>query len=171
MKKHNREMTQYQVSVAVEGIAAALFAPAGFHVSVQYGANQPGYDLIVERGMKSHLVSVKGSQDGAWGLTQSFLEKGKADYCGAIDKWLQKHDEKLIFCFVQFKNKRIDEMPEVFVATCGEVATHLKKSGGGRGDTVLHIEKIWKSGKRVGHIDRIPENWRFSRERVEALLK
>jgi HJR/Mrr/RecB family endonuclease len=56
-----REMTPYQVAVAAEGFAAALFARAGFHVSVQYGANQPGYDLIVERGRVAYLISVKGS--------------------------------------------------------------------------------------------------------------
>lgn len=44
-----KEMTPYQVGVAAEGFAAALFARAGYHVSVQYGANQPGYDLIVEK--------------------------------------------------------------------------------------------------------------------------
>src|SRR5262249_27347850 len=91
-----QEMTQYQVSVAAEGIAAALLARAGFHVSVQYGANQPGYDLIVEKDKKAFLVSVKGSQHGAWGLTQSYLRKGTADYSGAVDEWLRRHGEGII---------------------------------------------------------------------------
>jgi hypothetical protein len=64
-----KEMTAYQVGVSAEAFAAALFARAGFHVSVQYGANQPGYDLIVEKKKKAYLISVKGSQDGGWGLT------------------------------------------------------------------------------------------------------
>jgi hypothetical protein len=42
---------------------AAQFARCGYDVSVQYGADQPEYDLIVAK--EDHLmkVSVKGSQD------------------------------------------------------------------------------------------------------------
>jgi hypothetical protein len=47
----------------------------------------------------------------------------------------------------------------------------LKKSGGGHGDTILHIEKTWKSGKRAGNAVRIPEHWRFTKQRVDELLK
>jgi hypothetical protein len=64
-------MTSRNVGVAAEAIAAAQFARCGFDVSVQYGANQPEYDLIVARGDALLKVSVKGSQDGGWGLTQS----------------------------------------------------------------------------------------------------
>ncbi len=164
-----KEMTPYQVGVAAEGFASALFARAGYHVSVQYGANQPGYDLIVERYHKAHLISVKGSQDGGWGLTQSYVRN--ADYYGAIDQWLAKHGEGLIYCFVQFKGKEVRDMPDVFVATSNEVAAQLKHSGGGLGDTVLWMRKEWKSGKRAGVTDQIPEGWRFSKERVEELIR
>lgn len=163
-----KEMTQYQVGVAAEGFAAALFARAGFHVSVQYGANQPGYDLIVERAKKAYLVSVKGSQDGAWGLTQSYLEN--ADYHGAIDNWLLRHGDGLIFCFVQFMNKKVEDMPDVYLATCGEVAAHMKMSGGGLSNTILDVEKTWRTGKRAGVTDRIPAKWRFSKLRTDELL-
>jgi hypothetical protein len=47
-------------------------------------------------------VSVKGSKDGSWGLTQSFL--ADADYHGAADKWLARHKSKTVMCFVQFKD-------------------------------------------------------------------
>lgn len=163
------EMTSYHVGVAAEAFAAALFARAGFHVSVQYGANQPGYDLIVEKEKKSYLVSVKGSQDGAWGLTQSYLQK--ANYHEAIDRWLMRHGEGMIFCFVQFKNKKIDDMPDVYLATAGEVASHMKNSGKGLGDTILYTHKTWKSGKRAGCVDKIPEAWRFSKQRIDELMK
>ena len=163
-----KEMTPYQVGVAAEAFAAALFARAGFHVSVQYGANQPGYDLVVEKASKPFLVSVKGSQDGSWGLTQNHIQK--ADYHGAIDKWVCKHGRGLIFCFVQFKNKEVGEMPDVYLATCGEVATHMKNSGGGFSNTILDVEKTWKKGKRAGVTDRIPEHWRFSKQRTDELL-
>ena len=47
------------------GVAAAQFARLGFDVSVQYGENQPEYDLIVARGELLLKISVKGSQDGS----------------------------------------------------------------------------------------------------------
>lgn len=167
--KNQREMTPYQVGVSAEAFAAALFARAGFHVSVQYGANQPGYDLIVERNRKSHLISVKGSQDGGWGLTQNYLES--ADYHRAIDLWMAKHGEDLIFCLVQFQNKMPEEMPDVFLATCAEIGAHLKASGGGLSDTILHMSKAWKTGKKAGIVDAIPVSWRFTKTRIEQILK
>jgi hypothetical protein len=164
-----KEMTAYQVGVSAEAFAAALFARAGYHVSVQYGANQPGYDLVVERAKKAFLISVKGSQDGGWGLTQSYLQN--ADYHGAIDTWRDRHDAALLFCFVQFKDKKLVDMPDVFLARCGEVAEHMKKSGRGLGDTVLWVRKAWKTGRRAGHVDLVPEEWRFSVRRVDELLR
>lgn len=41
-------MNSHQVSVAAESYTATLFAWAGFDISVQYGANQPEYDLVVD---------------------------------------------------------------------------------------------------------------------------
>jgi hypothetical protein len=77
-------MTAWHVGVAAEAIAAGVFARCNFDVSVQYGANQPSYDLIIAKDDKLLKVSVTGSQDGGWGLTQSHVEAG--DYLGAIDK-------------------------------------------------------------------------------------
>jgi PD-(D/E)XK endonuclease len=74
-------MTSYQVATAAEALAAAQFARLGFNVSVQYGANQPGYDLVIDNDEYTLKVSVKGSQDGSWGLTQAYLKKaGKANF-------------------------------------------------------------------------------------------
>ncbi len=66
----------WHVGVAAEAFAAAVFARFGYDVSVQYGANQPEYDLIVVSDDKMLKLSVKGSQDGSWGLTQSY-KKGR----------------------------------------------------------------------------------------------
>jgi hypothetical protein len=94
--------SSWHISVAVEGVAAAQFARCGFDVSVQYGADQPEYDLIVARGDQLLKVSAKGSQDWDWGLTQSFLKQAtkrsgmKADYQGAIDLWLERHRKKTV---------------------------------------------------------------------------
>ena len=101
--------TSWQVATAAEAFAAAQFARCGWDVSVQYGANQPEYDLVAVDGERVLKVSVKGSQDGKWGLTQSYIEN--ADYHGAADKWLAKHSKKTVFCLVQFKNTSIDELP------------------------------------------------------------
>jgi len=76
----------WHVATAAEAFAAAQFARCGWDVSVQYGANQPEYDLVAVDGEKILKISVKGSKDGAWGLTQSFISN--ADYHGAADAWL-----------------------------------------------------------------------------------
>ena len=54
--------TSWHVGVAAEAFAAAQLARCGFDVSVQSGANQPEYDLIVTRGDALIKVSVKGSK-------------------------------------------------------------------------------------------------------------
>jgi hypothetical protein len=76
--KIKKTMSQHQVSVSAESFTATLFAWAGYDVSVQYGANQPEYDLIVAMADKMAKVSVKGSQDGGWGLAQKYLKN--SDY-------------------------------------------------------------------------------------------
>ncbi len=56
-------------------MTAAQFALCGFDVSVQYGANQPEYDLMSsQKEIELLKVSVKDSQDGSWGLTQSHMK-------------------------------------------------------------------------------------------------
>ena len=68
--------TSWHVGVAAEAIVAAQFARCGVAVSVQYGADQPEYDLVAVEGDLLLKVSVKGSKDGGWGLTQSY-KKGR----------------------------------------------------------------------------------------------
>jgi hypothetical protein len=75
-------------------------APIANHASGRMG--------IVAKEDRLMKVSVKGSQDFGWGLTQSYLAKAtklsgkKADYHGAIDLWLKRHSSRTAFCFVQF---------------------------------------------------------------------
>jgi hypothetical protein len=164
-----KSITSWHVGVAAEAIAAAQFARCGFDVSVQYGADQPEYDLIVVKGEHAAKISVKGSQDGEWGLTQSFLEK--ADYHKAIERWASKFGRTTIMCFVQFKGVAIDQMPRVYLATPAEVAKRLKATARGRGDTILYEHHEW--GARAigaGTTEAIPTNWGFSCERMEHLL-
>jgi hypothetical protein len=163
------ESTSWHVAVAAEAIAAAQFARLGFDVSVQYGADQPEYDLVVAKQERMLKVSVKGSQDGSWGLTQSFLKE--ANYHGAIDIWLKRHGAKTVLCFVQFKDVALHELPRLYLARPSEVAQRLKETAKGRGDTILYEEHTW--GPRavgVGTSERLPANWAFRPERVEAIL-
>ncbi len=158
----------WQVATAAEAFAAGQFARCGWDVSVQYGANQPEYDLVAADGTRMLKVSVKGSRDGAWGLCQSFLKE--ANYHGAIDSWLAKHSSKTVFCFVQFKDVALQELPRMYLATPAEVAARLKAAVGGRGETILHEHHVW--GPRAlaaGSVEEIPGDWAFTQARLESI--
>ncbi len=160
---------QWHIAVAAEAYAAGLFARCGLDVSVQYGANQPEYDLVVVKGEQMLKVSVKGSQDGSWGLTQSHLKN--ADYHAAVASWLLRHKAHTIFCLVQFKNVPLDQLPRVYLATPAEIAQRLKETANGRGDTILYEGHKWGlKAYGAGTVERIPEGWKFSLDRVQQLL-
>lgn len=163
------KISSWHVSVVAEAFAAALFARCGYDVSVQYGANQPEYDLIVAAGERILKISVKGSQDGGWGLTQSHMKD--RDYHGAIDAWEKRHKPRTVLCFVQLQGVTLNELPRVYLATPAEVAARLKASANGRGETILYEHHEW--GPRAhgaGTIEEIPAAWGFSAQRVEQLL-
>ena len=166
-------MTSYQVATAAEALAAAQFARLGFNVSVQYGANQPEYDLMIDNGTRALKLSVKGSQDGGWGLTQSQLAKvGNANYHGAADAWLERHEIETILCLVQFKGIQFDQMSRIYVATPWEIAARLRDASGGRGDTILYED--YKRGPKAagaGTVERLPETWRLTKERLDTLVQ
>lgn len=172
IKSFSREFARWHVAVAAEAIAAGLFARCGCDVSVQYGANQPEYDLMIAKGARLLKVSVKGSQDGAWGLCQSHFKRGEGDYHGAIDHWVLKHKPRTVLCLVQFQDVALTEMPRVYLATPWEVGQRLRDTKKGRGDTILWECHTW--GPRAyaaGITDRIPKNWSFSCDRTEELLR
>jgi len=162
-------MNQFHVGIAAEAFAAALFARCGYDVSVQYGANQPEYDLAIIRGERMLKVSVKGSQDGGWGLTQSYLEN--ANYQMAIDIWLARHKPRTVLCLVQFDGVPLMGVPRIYLATPAEIAAHMKASAKGRGDTILEEKKTWgPKAQAAGTTDEIPVSWRFSLETIERLM-
>ncbi|WP_206608530.1 hypothetical protein [Tyzzerella sp. An114] len=164
------KMSSWHVGIAAEAFVAAQFARLCYDVSVQYGANQPEYDLIAVSGDKMLKISVKGSQDGSWGLTQNY-KKG-CDYHEAVQKWLDSHNKKTIFCLVQFKGIRDDEMPRMYLASPVEFAEVLNVSAGGRGDTILYEYHKWGSrAAGSGTIDRIPEGWEFTAERAQYMFE
>ncbi len=157
--------SSWQVATAAEAFAAAQFCRCGWDISVQYGANQPEYDLVAVDGDTMLKVSVKGSKDGSWGLTQSHLSN--ADYHAAIDAWLLKHSKKTVFCLVQFKGTAIHELPRMYLATPQDIADRMKATAAGRGDTILYERKQWTSRAHgAGTVDEIPASWKFSVERL-----
>lgn len=140
---------------------------------MQYGANQPEYDLLLSRDERFLKVSVKGSQDGGWGLTQSLMDPTKkADYQGAAKRWLARHRPGTVLCFVQFKDVPVDAMPRVYLATPAEVSARLQATAKGRGDTILYERHAWgPRAHAAGTVEEIPAIWRFSPARVEELLR
>ena len=163
-------MTSWHVGVAAEAIAAAQFARCGYYVSVQYGANQPEYDLICEADGLMLKISVKGSQDGSWGLAQGL--KKNHTYHEAVNLWLDKHHEKTIFCLVQFNNVKVNEIPRIYLATPEEIAVKMKEAAKGRGDTILYENHKWtKRAVGAGTTEKIPEEWAFSPERVKNMFE
>lgn len=162
------KLKSWHVGIAAEAFAAGLFARCELDVSVQYGANQPEYDLMIAQGENLLKVSVKGSQDGSWGLTQSYLKN--ADYHSAVDKWLLRHRPKTIFCLVQFKGTKLLEMPRAYLATPAEIAERLQ-SAKNRGDTILYEHKVWSNRAfAAGTVDTIPEHWKFSVVRIGEMF-
>jgi len=165
-------MESYHVATAAEAIAAAQFARLDFDVSVQYGANQPEYDLMIDNGENTLKISVKGSQEGNWGLCQSQLKKlSNANYHGAIDLWLAGHKRRTILCLVQFKGVPLEGMPRIYLANPTEIAKRLHEASGGRGDTILY-ENHTRGPKAAGAgtIECLPETWRLSAARINELL-
>jgi hypothetical protein len=116
-------MTPRQCEIAAESYAACLFAQAGYDVLVQYGANQPHYDLVAEKNGRFLPISVKGSQDGGWMLAVKYKQEGTA-YHDAIDRWLAAQRANVIFVFVQFFGVVLGESPRVYVVTPAESEAH-----------------------------------------------
>lgn len=163
-------LSKSHVSTAAEAIAAAQFARLGFDVSVQYGANQPEYDLMIARGGSVLKVSVKGSMTGGWQLSTGLIKN--ANYHGAADRWLSHHKLLTVICFVQLKDVDFNAMPRIYLARPREVAERLKVVHGGRGSGVLFEYRALGPRAKVGAgtEDRIPEMWRLSRARLEEIL-
>lgn len=60
-------MTPRQCEIAAEAYATSLLAQCGYDVLVQYGANQPDYDLVAVKGSSKVPISVKEAKTaGGW---------------------------------------------------------------------------------------------------------
>lgn len=160
-------MTQRQCEIAAESYAASLLARSGYDVLVQYGANQPHYDLVASKGDRFLPISVKGSQDGGWMLAVRYVKPG-VNYHQAIDKWLESQRPGTVFMFVQFIGVTFDQCPRSYVALPHEIAAHMKTQCSGRGHGSLQENIKWGSPKsKYDH--RVPESWRFTAERLDCI--
>lgn len=163
-------MTSWHVGVAAEAFVAGQFARYGYDVSVQYGANQPEYDLIAVKKEKILKISVKGSKDGSWGLTQGY-KRGRS-YPDAVKEWLSNHHAKTIFCLVQFKDIDDNQMPRMYLASPEEIGQVLCSEANGRGDTILYENHTWgPKAYANGITDRIPQEWLFTEQRAEEMFE
>lgn len=162
-------MTSYQVGVAAEAFAACVLSQAGCDVSIQYGANQPGYDLVATKENKALKISVKGSQDGGWGLIQNHKNE-HVGYHECADKWCGIQKPEIIFCLVQFQQVIVGGVPRVYFATPREIADQHKLSRAGHGATSLHEKHSYKTGLGAGTFDEIPNNWRATQIKIDSLF-
>ena len=106
----------------------------------------------------------------AWGLTQSFIKN--RDYHGAADEWFKRQGKKSVFILVQFKGVKPGQSPRIYIASPKEIVNRLKDSSKGRGETILFEYKEWtKRANGYGTIDKIPEEWNFSKRRVNDFFK
>jgi len=159
----------FHVATAAEAFAAGVLARCGCDVLVQYGANQPEYDLVATKGDRFLKVSVKGSQDFGWGFVQGY-KKGRS-YHEAIEAWARDQSPHVVYCFVQFGDVALASLPQVYLATVAEVVRHMKSTRNGHGTTILYEHHEYKSGLGSGSVDTIPASWRLSQRRVNDLMR
>ena len=160
-------MTSRQSEIAAEAYAASILARSGYQVSVQYGANQPDYDLVAEKERRILLVSVKGNKDGGWPLAVSY-KKADVSYLQAIDNWEADQRKDIVFIFVQFLNIPLTSAPRVYVARADEVATYMKTQCDGKGHGALW-EDVRRDHPKSKYSHAIPKVWEFSQNRIDTI--
>lgn len=160
-------MTPRQCEIAAESYAACLLAQAGYDVLVQYGANQPQYDLVAVKGKRLLPISVKGSQDGGWMLAVKYKEKGRT-YHEAIERWLAAQRDDVVFIFIQFLGVALGAAPRAYAARANDISAQLGTQCNGRGYGALQ-EDVRQMRVRSRYDHRIPASWLFSCERIDAL--
>lgn len=160
-------MTPRQCEIAAESYTACLLAQAGYDVLVQYGANQPDYDLVAVKGKRMLPISVKGSQDGGWMLAVRYKEKG-VTYHEAIDRWLAAQRDDVIFVFVQFSGVPVGGVPRVYVARPIAIAEQLKSQRNGQGYGSLQEDRL-RHNPKSSFSERLPAIWNFSGQRIDEI--
>ena len=161
-------MTSRQCEIAAESYAACLLAQSGYDVLVQYGANQPHYDLVAVKDERMLPVSVKGSQDGGWLLAVKYRTKGSTCH-EAIDKWQLNQREDLVYVLVQFIHVPLGGAPRAYIARPPEIAAHLRAQCHGRGHVSLQ-ENTRREAPRSQYNDEVPRQWLYSNARLGQVV-
>ncbi len=160
-------MTPRQCEIAAESYSASLLAQAGYDILVQYGANQPDYDLVANKGDNFLPISVKGSQDGGWMLAVKYKNKDNT-YHDAITKWLESQRTDIVFLFVQFLNVSLGDAPRAYLVQPQEIAVYMKTQCHGRGHGALQ-EDYRRDHPRSKYDHKIPAEWIFTQERIDKI--
>lgn len=167
-KQSSRVMTSRQCEIAAESYAACLLAQAGYDVLVQYGANQPDYDLIAVSSTARSLVSVKGSQGGGWMLAVKY-KNSENSYHEAIDSWLENQIKHVVYLFVQFLDVPLGGAPRAYIAHPEEIARQLKLQRGHQGYGTLR-EDLSSSKPKSQWKDKLPVEWEVSLSRIREVI-
>jgi hypothetical protein len=160
-------MTPYQVNVAAEAFAAVAMSQAGYDVAMQYGTTQPDWDVMATKGTRVLKLQVKGSQDGGWGLFQSYIKN--ADYHGALLSWATAQPADIVYLLVQFTGVTVAAAPRCYIARPEEIYAHMRTTRGGHAYTSLRENYAYARGVGAGHTDIIPASWAVTLERIDAI--
>lgn len=160
-------MTPYQVNVAAEAFAAVFMSQAGYDVAMQYGTTQPDWDIIATRGARTLKFQVKGSQDGGWGLFQSYI--ANADYHGALEAWRLVQIPDVVYFFVQFSGVLPGVAPRCYIARPEEIVAHMRTTRAGNAYTSLRENYRYVRGIGTGHTDIIPAGWGATQVRIDEI--
>jgi hypothetical protein len=160
-------MTFRQCEIAAESYSASLLAQTGYDVLVQYGANQPHYDLVAVKDSRILLLSVKGSQAGGWALAVSYKNSSRS-YHQAIDAWHHAPRPDVVFILVEFLGIPLGIAPRVYVSRPAEMATHMKTQCNGNGHGSL-AEDWLRDHPKANRSDIIPKSWLFTSHRIDTI--
>lgn len=162
-----KTMTARQCEIAAESYVASLLARTGYDVLVQYGANQPDYDLVAEKQGRFLPISVKGSQDGGWMLAVKYKKTG-VTYVEAIAAWHQAQRADVIYFLVQFRGVTLEDAPRVYVARPAEIAVYMKSQRYDLGHGSLQ-EDFRRDHPASQYDHQIPSEWLFTQARIDSI--
>jgi len=106
-----------------------------------------------------------------WSKLQREAARKPITMAASISGW-KGIDLAPCFGLVQFAGVPSDLLPRLYLATPKEMAQRMHETAKGRGDTILYENQQWTARAHgAGTVDKIPDDWRFTRERVEELIE
>lgn len=170
----NKKIASRHMTVAAESIAAACFALTGFDVLERAGQARFAYDLAVARAGGMMKLSVHASDGGFWNLVDKYIDRTAqatdTTYHRAIELWLKRHSAHVVCCLVQFDDADFTRMPRVYLASAREVAEKLHQAVDQLRDSALYEEYEITAADGQHVVRALPNDWRFSSERIARLM-